>query len=427
MKTNDSMREKFKQEVADAFVACLNEPDKDWHKAWLDNRYSSPYNGISNRNYQNTNAMLLSLVSHLKEYNDPRWFTFVQICDKDNQYHPDQKWHLKEGSKGTLVEFWYPYNVTEKRSMTWEEYNHSRLHQTGNLEDEHEKIIILPVYHHVFNATQIDGVPPIEIKQNDTIKVENLIERLSDELGVDISYDGGNRAYYRHTDDSIHLPEPKCFESQAYFNSTAMHEIAHSTGHSSRLNRKLSNYFGSEEYAYEELIAEISATMMAVNFEDYQIDLESSFDNNIAYVQSWSKSIKEKPDFLFEAIKEAQRAANYMEDKLGIKKELAIDISQQNYQDALPEEEIAIRIYTLQATENHYEEIDYLELREATINKIKHDLEKKSVGTYLNAMKDIKHSTVNVDSRKEASFLEKQLILVVNKKDDNKKAIKLKL
>ena len=109
-------------------------------------------------------------------------------------------------------------------------------------------------------------------------------------------------------------------------NSTALHELAHSTGHVSRLNRNINNEFGSVEYAYEELIAELSSCFMSVDLHTDQ--LPEHVENHKAYVQSWLQMLKEDPEILFKAIKEAQATSNYMDYKAGL-------MSEHDYQKTL--------------------------------------------------------------------------------------------
>ena len=92
-----------------------------------------------------------------------------------------------------------------------------------------------------------------------------------------------------------------------------MHELAHATGHVSRLARKQTGSFGSPDYAYEELIAEMTSCFMAAAIEAEPT--EEHITNHKAYVQNWLFEIRKDPDILVKAIKEAQDAASYMDWK----------------------------------------------------------------------------------------------------------------
>ena len=159
----------------------------------------------------------------------------------------------------------------------------------------------------------VDGMPELEKIPEQDIPVDEIIGKLSANMKVPILYDGGDRAYYSLAYDEIHLPTPGSFDSEYAFNATALHELAHSTGHPSRLDRPLGGFFGSAAYAYEELVAEMTSCFMGVGL---QAELTTEhFNNHKAYVQSWIQAIRDKPETLVRAIKDAQSAANYMDWK----------------------------------------------------------------------------------------------------------------
>ena len=148
------------------------------------------------------------------------------------------------------------------------------------------------------------------------INANEIVNKLAFNMGVPVYFDGGDQAYYSPSKDSVHLPTMTSFNSDYAFSSTALHELAHSTGHPSRLDRKQGLFFGTPDYAYEELVAEISSCFMGVSSGVEQT--ESHIENHKAYVQNWANAIREKPDVLVKAIKDAQNAANYMDWKAGL-------------------------------------------------------------------------------------------------------------
>ena len=305
-------RDEYRQVLADEFAHVLEEHGLEWTREWTLSAGSiPPYNAVTKARYRGSNAFYLSTLCMVKHYNDPRWATMVQIMDKNGKYHPGQKWHLQAGSKAVWVEYWYPYDLIEKKALTWEQYKKA-LTQEGRSEEEFR---LSTRYTPVYNASMVDGMPPLEQKEitHEEIQPDKLIEKLSENMGVPIHNDGGDSAFYRPSEDAIHLPEAKQFESEYAYNATALHELAHATGHPSRLNRDQSGGFGSPEYAYEELIAEMTACFMGVS-----LCAEASqhhIDNHKAYVQGWIQSIRDKPETLIHAIKDAQGAATYMDYK----------------------------------------------------------------------------------------------------------------
>ena len=304
-------REEYRNEMAEAFTHVLEEKGLDWKKEWSGKGGNAPQNGITKACYRGSNAFWLSLVSMMKGYDDPRWVTMVQIMDNKGTYHPKEQWHLKAGSKATYVEYWYPWDIKNKQALTWDQYKLEL--KNGRKEDEFR---LSTRYTAVFNARDVEGMPEIPAVENHNISADEIITRLSDDMGVEILTDGGNQAYYSPSQDKIHLPTPSSFHSEYAFNATALHELSHSTGHPSRLNRNQSGFFGTPEYAYEELVAEMCSCFMGADLQTEATP--EHIENHKAYVQSWIQSIRETPETLVKAIKEAQEAANYLDWKAGI-------------------------------------------------------------------------------------------------------------
>lgn len=310
-------KEEYRMELAETFAHVLEEKGLEWRKEWKGSGGGAPHNGITKACYRGSNAFWLSLISMLKGYDDPRWVTMLQIMDNDGKYHPKEKWHLKAGSKATYVEYWYPYDAKNRKALTWEQYKQ----EISNGRDEAE-FRLSTRYTAVFNACDVDGIPKMTVQEEKDITQDELLAVLSERMNVELLMDGGDRAYYSPSQDKIHLPTPGSFTSEYAFNSTALHELAHATGHPLRLNRDMGGFFGSSQYAYEELVAEMCSCFMGV---DLNVGATSEhIDNHKAYVQSWINDIRNKPETLIHAIKDAQAAANYMDWKAGL-------ISEQEY------------------------------------------------------------------------------------------------
>ena len=309
-------KDEYRKEMAEAFAHVLEEKGLSWKKEWRGTGGGAPHNAITKANYRGSNAFWLRLVSAMKGYQDPRWVTMVQIMDNDGKYHPKQKWHLKAGSKATYVEYWYPFDLKEKKALTWEQFKEEL--KNGRREDEFK---LSTRYTPVFNACDVEGMPALpDPELCEDISMDELVTKLSEGMSVPIYLDGGDEAYYSPYKDEIHLPTPGSFENTYAFNATALHELSHSTGHPSRLNRPQSSFFGTSQYAYEELVAEMCSCFMGCG-----LDAEASskhLENHRAYVQSWIRAIREKPETLIKDIKDAQGAANYMDWKAGLISEM---------------------------------------------------------------------------------------------------------
>ena len=303
-------KDEYRRQMAETFAGVLEEKGLQWRKEWNAAGAGAPQNGITGACYRGSNAFWLSLVSMMKGYNDPRWVTMNQIMDRGAKYHPKQKWHLKAGSKAAYVEYWYPYDLREQKALTWEQYRDAL--GSGRSAEEFR---LSTRYTPVFNACDVEGMPEIETARNGDIRMDELVRAVSDGMGVEILLDGGDQAFYAPYEDRIHLPEPGCFESEYAFNATALHELSHSTGHAARLDRQLTCLSDPARYAYEELVAEMSSCFMGFGLRSEPG--KAHIENHKAYVQNWIRAIRDRPETLVRAIRDAQRAAGYMDWKAG--------------------------------------------------------------------------------------------------------------
>lgn len=307
----------FRTHVANAFLKNIEENPMQWKKPWMDE--VTPRNAVTGRLYRGINSFYLNIVGYDRGYEDPRWATFKQI--KENN------WHLQKGSKGVDVEYWMPLQWDEKKenrvAISWKKFYELT-------SDEKEECIFTPKYFRVFNAECIDGIPPLELG-NRTISPDELIDRIKAGMNIEVINDGGSRSFYSPSEDKIHLPRPEHFASDYDYDATALHELGHATGHSSRLNRDIENTFGTDEYAYEELVAELTSCFMSEHIAAPMS--EEHMTNHMAYLQSWAESIKEDSSVLFSAIKDAQDASDYMEKAAGIDK--YADISKESAETSI--------------------------------------------------------------------------------------------
>lgn len=286
---------KLQQQLAEQFLHILEEEKLDWKKEWsgLSGR---PYNPVSKTVYHGSNYFSLLLTSMAKGYQDPRWCTFAQI--------KEQGWTLKAGKgQSAKIEFWYPYDREQKKAISWQEFREAG----GQINDRYQ---LFSRAYSVYNGDMIVGIPKLEVTQNEIQPVE-LVDTISRNMGVPISYHQTARAFYRPIEDRIYLPYRQQFDSEYAYASTALHELSHATGSEHRLNRKQGGEFGTEPYAYEELVAEISSCFLSSELPMGQT--EEHLKNHKAYVQSWIQGIKEQPEALFRAVKDAEQAAAYLE------------------------------------------------------------------------------------------------------------------
>lgn len=308
----------FRKDLAESFIKGLERDGLSWKQGWAD--HGLMRNATTEKPYRGINQFKLQLVSYFNDYNDPRWMTFKQIQNGDGL-------KLLKGSKGTQIEYWFPYDDVNRKSVTYKEMKD--LIDDGQRTESDFRIF--PKYFTVFNGSCIEGLPELT-KNNLDIEPSEIIETLSVSMGVPIVNDGGDNALYRRSSDSIHLPDVTSFYSSQEYNATALHELAHSTGHETRLNREF-GAFGTRAYAREELVAEITSAFMMPNTGIMAEDMNK--ENHQAYINSWIEFIKDEPEALIKAIKEAEKATNYMEYSLekAAECQLVIDTSKNKKQE----------------------------------------------------------------------------------------------
>ena len=285
---------KQQQQLAEEFVTLLETEQLEWKKGWS-GISARPYNPVTGTVYHGVNRFRLLLTAQALGYQDPRWCTFHQI-QKNN-------WKLKRGKgQASKVEIWMPYDRELKKWITWEEFR-----EQGGIT---ERYCLRTKSYPVFNGDMIEGIPQLEVTLQEVDPVE-LVDTISDSMQVPIVYHETDRAFYRPSEDRIYLPNREQFFSTYDYASTALHELAHATGAAHRLNRKLTGSTSQESYAQEELVAEITSFFLSSELPVKQT--EEHIRNHQAYVQSWIRQIREKPESLIRAIQSAEQASNYLE------------------------------------------------------------------------------------------------------------------
>lgn len=312
--TKSSAYEKLtpqRKQLVDQVLANLEKGNLFWTQGWV--AAGAPESAVTGKKYRGINNLYLSLVAMAENYGDNRWATFRQMEEKGWTFKKDEEGHTLGKGKSVSVEY---YEMRDKE--TKRRFDRSVL--DGMTFDEQREYMDKNVYwlrkfYRVFNCSLMDGVPAKEmpmIDVNDRIEKAEAILDYWNANESRIVY-GGSQAFYRPSTDEVHLPEREKFKSTQSFYDTAFHEIGHSTGHQSRLNRDLSGGFGSQSYAMEELRAEIASIFMA---QDLGIEpSEDRLQNNAAYIQSWKDEIKENPNALFTAIADADKIARYVSSK----------------------------------------------------------------------------------------------------------------
>ncbi len=293
--------------LVDMVLKNLEEGTGLWEKGWIS---SGVPQSVRGGKYHGVNNMVLTLVSMMRGYSDNRWVTFHQMQEKDWHFKKNEEGKSLGKGAGVTVEY---YELRDKE--TKQSFNKNTL--LGMDMDEKQEYMeenVYPIrkYYRVFNGDLIEGIPQNEVREiNESERCERAENILKDwnDTESKITY-GGQHAFYNLTTDEIRLPKQSDFNSLHEFYGTALHEVGHSTGHSSRLNRDMSGSFGSSDYAKEELRAEIASMFLS---QDLEIEMtESKVQNNSAYIRSWKESIKDDPNILFCAIADAEKMTRFV-------------------------------------------------------------------------------------------------------------------
>ena len=332
--------------MINSFIDCLKKDTIPWHRGWSSER---PFNAVTNTEYHGANALWLTYNQQAQLYKDPRWCTFKQAQSKG--------WKIKQGSKGTKIEFWSLYDIEEKRKLTRTEAKQL----TDELTAEEFTNRVKPVSntYTVFNGEQIEGIPLYEIRKN-VLHLDEFLSgrnKLIENIKVGFK-EGGNEAFYSMAEDMIVLPKINQFDNEFEYITTFFHEAGHATGHVSRFNREMPSARGTDIYAREELRAEIASAFAAQTFGiDYTQN--KYMENHEAYIQDYINILENKPNELFAAIKDAEKISDYLIEKgeFGLEKEteMSRDASfmkkmdtyvalHRNYLEELPQSKLPIVI-----------------------------------------------------------------------------------
>lgn len=257
-----------------------------WHKDWN----AAAISHSTGKGYRGINALLLDRPGE--------YATFNQIKEAGG--------HVKKGSRG--------YPVVLYKMITQEK-------------NGEEKTFPLPIrYYTVFHLDDCEGVTAKFIREpieHDTIpEAESVVSEYKTRTNLTITHSEQNSAYYSPSSDRVVLPLRDQFKTIQGYYSTLFHELGHSTGHKSRLNRPtLTEHaaFGSAVYSKEELVAEITAAMVSSKL-GFSPEV---MDNSVAYCAGWAKAIKSDPKLILQAANAAQRASDLILNQTAVSEEVA--------------------------------------------------------------------------------------------------------
>jgi antirestriction protein ArdC len=275
--------------ITEGMIALLEAGVSPWRKTWRGG--DSPRNLISKKPYRGVNTLLLGSTS----FACPYWLTFNQVQQLGGR--------VKKGTKSELVIFW-------KFSDSQKETN-----EASDREPTSKRCPPLLRYYRVFNVEQTEGLEkhlPAQPEERLFTPIETaarIVEVMPQR--PPIRHDEPS-AYYAPVRDFVNLPRPETFDTAENYYAVVFHELTHSTGHESRLNRagvagSQLAAFGSADYSREELIAEMGSAFLCA-----EAGIESTLDNSAAYLKGWLEALKGDARLIVAAASAAQRATDFI-------------------------------------------------------------------------------------------------------------------
>lgn len=334
-KTAEEIILEQRKRTAEILVNAIQNTNlPEWQRGYV---FRKQYNPISETRYSKANMIHLMAASLENGWTDPRWVTFPQMKAENQKYIDaglDPIYVLKKGSKGSLIEFHQECYKDPETGKTIPTNRSSDNTNSNDVSEESRNTFWVHQYYKVFNAEQFEKFPPLERDMEDIVRVEQrnkFIENIMKNSEAPIHFDQVDKNYYIPSKDEIHLVARENWKAPELLYSTALHEIGHSTGHPSRLHRNLKGGKGSDDYAREELVAEFTSALLHGTYNLERAEQE----NNAAYIKGWSQQLLSDPNAFVYAIRDAEKAVQYIEENM-LDKHLKEELYQQYQAEHAP-------------------------------------------------------------------------------------------
>ncbi|MGY8706011.1 zincin-like metallopeptidase domain-containing protein [Bradyrhizobium sp. 18BD] len=278
-------------EITDRIISELESGRVPWVQPWgtaaAKAPLAMPKNASTNRQYSGVNILILWGAVIERGFTRQSWLTFRQALSLGG--------HVRKGERGTTVVYADRFVPNDEKR---------RAAETG---EDAQAIPFLKRFT-VFNIDQCDDLPA-EIATTAPPPppglIEPRVEKLIKATGIDFRI-GGNHAFYAPAEDYVQVPPPQAYFEPINWHRTALHELAHATGHTSRLNRDMSGSYGTKKYAFEELIAEISSAFSCASLGIVPTVRHAD------YIGSWLEVLREDNRAIVRAASQASKAADYL-------------------------------------------------------------------------------------------------------------------
>jgi antirestriction protein ArdC len=294
-RTNNVTFKDTYQEVTDTVIKALEEGTVIWQSSWND--AGLPKNITTNINYRGWNIFWLNFHTMLKGYQAPFYLTYKQAQQLGGT--------IKKGESGTKIVYWATIELKKDAE---------NIDAKATATDEVKQTRLVPKAHTVFNIAQTEGIefPTITPSIKSPLqKIAACEQVVADMPNRPIMITSGASAYYSPVSDTLVIPSLNSSTSSEGYYSTLFHELAHSTGHESRLNRKElvnSDGFGNTNYAKEELTAEMTAAFLCAITGIHQ----PTIANSAAYIQNWLKALRNDKTLIIKAAAQAQKVCDFI-------------------------------------------------------------------------------------------------------------------
>ena len=268
------------KQITNSIIKQLEAGTAPWVKPWATiPGEGTPKNLHTGKSYHGVNVLQLWAAGQINNYEHNLWCTYKQAQERGGQ--------VRKGEKGTTVVFWKPMEKIDP--------------DTGK-----PKKTLLARGYTVFNIAQIDGIEAVVPKRpehewNPLVEAESLVHKHSIDLRI-----GGDRAFFNVHEDYIGMPDRNRFDDAENYYSTLLHEITHWSGHKTRLDRPFNGFFGSPDYAREELVAELGSAFLCA-----RLGINGELQHP-EYIASWISVLKGDSTAIVRASKLAEIAADYI-------------------------------------------------------------------------------------------------------------------
>lgn len=275
------------ESVTNSIIEALEDGSNgEWSLPW--HEFSDmPQNVQTGKSYRGVNVPMLWLYQQKHGYKSGLWATYKQWKDLGAQ--------VRKGEKGSQIVFWKSYEVEAQEDHGEAE---TRMFARWSV---------------VFNVDQVDGYELVPENEKGDVQIIETANHFIKATGADIRH-GESRAFYNRIGDFINVPALDIYKdtgtstaTENYY-STLLHELTHWSGAPNRLDRTKGKKFGDQEYAFEELVAELGSAMLCSSLN---VSPAPRLDH-AHYIKNWLKALKSDKRFIFKAASQAQKAVDYL-------------------------------------------------------------------------------------------------------------------